>query len=160
MGWYKIEGRITARDVLIVVGLWGLFFGALWMMVAISGVAYRLCEVRYVIKGDIVIYEREEEFTEEALSRRLQRDFERTLIFTLRNHTNVAILFPEKILSQEDVEHLDTYLRTNFSHVTWIGPQVRKVPQLEPRRRFLVMAMLSFSMALGVIVALKLRRES
>ncbi len=160
MPWYRIELKsITWKEVVGFFVLWGVFFVGLFVMMQFTAISYRLCEVRYVIDRPLPLYGREEEFTEEALNRRLQRDREKEMKLTIRGKTNISLFSPTKILTQEGILSLDSYLKTNFSHVRWYGPEVRTVPQLQAERRWFLLGVLSFSMALGVMIAWLLRRE-
>jgi hypothetical protein len=160
MPWYRIELKsITWKEVVGFFVLWGVFFVGLFVMMQFTGVSYRLCEVRYVIDRPLPLYGREEEFTEEALNRKVQNDIEKEMKLTIRQNTNISLFFPNKILTPEESLSLDRYLRTNFSHVNWYGPELRTVPELQPERRWFLLGTLSLALALGVMIAWFLRRE-
>lgn len=160
MPWYRIELKsITWKGVVGFFVLWGVFFVGLFVMMQLTGVSYRLCEVRYMIDRPLPIYGREDEFSEEALNKRLRMDIEKDLKLAIRIQTHVSLFFPTKVPTQEEISDLDGYLRSNFSHVKWYGPEVRTVPQLQPEKRWFLLGILSFSMALGVMIAGLLRRE-
>ncbi|MFN3660137.1 MAG: hypothetical protein ACK4TN_02735 [Brevinematales bacterium] len=159
MPWYQVDLKsITWKRVVVFFVLWGIFFVGIILMMYLSRISYRLCEVRYVIDTPLPLYGREEEFTEEAINLRLQRERGMELKVAIRV-TNISIFSPTKILTIEEISSLDRYLRTNFSHVRWYGPEVRVVPQLQAEKRWVLYGILSLSMALGVMVAWLLRRE-
>jgi len=158
MPWYSLRKENLVKVTGVFVVLWGVFFLGLLAVVQMTGLRYRLCEIRYTLDGWFPLYGQEQSQSDEAISKRLQQVMGHEVVF-FRDNTGVSVFFPNHILTDEEMTTLDAYLRTNFSHVRWIGPTRRVVPQLSWKQILVVLGGLALAMAGGVVVAWMLGRE-